>query len=151
MVRLPAGEEASSAPDGPDGNRVVVLTGRRILVADDNQDAADSLALLLTMMGGEVRTAYEGLAALEAAAAFRPDVIVLDIGMPGLNGYEAARCIREQTWGKAPLLIALTGWGQEEDRRQSEEAGFDHHLAKPVEPNVLLRLLAEPTGTEPRP
>ena len=151
VVRLPAGAEASAAPAGPDGNRVVALTGRRILVADDNQDAADSLALLLTMMGGEVRTAYEGLAALEAAAAFRPDAIVLDIGMPRLNGYEAARCIREQTWGKAPLLIALTGWGQEEDRRQSEEAGFDYHLAKPVEPNVLLRLLAEPTRSGPRP
>ena len=110
---------------------------------DDNRDGADSLAMLLRIMGNDIRTAYDGQQAVEAAGEFRPDVVLLDIGLPKLNGYEACRRIREQPWGKGVVLIALTGWGQEEDRRRSHEAGFDHHLVKPVDPDALMRLLAE--------
>ena len=115
----------------------------RILVADDNVDAADSLALMLRMMGHEVQTAHNGKQAVEAAESFRPGVILLDIGMPKLNGYEACRSIREQSWGNDAFLIALTGWGQNEDKVRSQEAGFDYHLVKPVEPAALEKLLVE--------
>jgi CheY-like chemotaxis protein len=115
---------------------------RRILVADDNQDAADTLAMILKVIGNDVRTANDGLQAVNTAADFQPSVILLDIGMPELNGYEACQRIRQQPWGKNIILIALTGWGQDEDKRRSEEAGFDHHLVKPVDPLVLEKLLA---------
>ena len=115
----------------------------RILVVDDNRDSADSLATLLKLAGSKTHTAYDGLEAVEAAAMFRPDVVLLDIGLPKLNGYEAARKIREQPWGDAVVLIALTGWGQEADRRRSSEAGFNRHLVKPVEYSQLTKLLAE--------
>ncbi len=116
---------------------------RRIVVADDSRDAADSLTLLLRLAGHEVHTTYDGQQAVEAAGRLRPDVILLDIGMPRLNGYEACRRIRQQPWGKAPLLVAITGWGQEDDRRQAAEAGFDRHLTKPVDPIALEKLLSE--------
>ena len=116
---------------------------RRILVVDDNRDAADSLAMLLRIVGHEAHTAHDGLEAVEAAAAIAPDVVLMDIGLPQLNGYEAARRIRGQLGGARMTLIALTGWGQEADRRHSKEAGFDYHLTKPVEFDVLQRLLAE--------
>jgi CheY-like chemotaxis protein len=116
---------------------------RRILIVDDNADAADSLGVLLRMMGNEVYTAHDGLEAVGAAAAFQPDVALLDIGLPKLNGYEVARRIREQNGGSDMVLIALTGWGQEEDRRRSRAAGFNHHMTKPVEFGALQRLLAE--------
>ena len=115
---------------------------RRILVADDNQDAAKTLAMLLKIMGNEVHTANDGLQAVEMADVFQPQVILLDIGMPKLNGYEACRRIRERPWGKKVILIALTGWGQDDDRRRSLEAGFDHHLVKPVDPATLRKLLS---------
>ena len=115
---------------------------RRILVVDDNKDSADSLSMMLGIMGMEVRTAYDGLEAVEMAAAFNPDVALLDIGLPKLNGYEAARRIREQPWGKDMVLVAVTGWGQEEDRRRSQEAGFNAHLVKPVDPAALQQMLA---------
>jgi PAS domain S-box-containing protein len=115
---------------------------RRILVVDDNRDAADSLAMMLRLAGHDIRTAHDGLEAVQAAATFRPDVALLDIGMPKMNGYEAARHIRQQPWGREMLLVALTGWGQEEDKRRTFEAGFDHHLTKPVEPTALENLLA---------
>ena len=115
--------------------------GRRILVVDDNEDSAMSMALLLTSMGNETRTAHEGLEALEVGATFLPEIILLDIGMPRLNGYETARRIREQPWGRGVKLVAVTGWGQETDRRRSQEAGFDHHLVKPVDPAALSKLL----------
>ena len=98
---------------------------RRILVVDDNRDSAESLAMLLKLTGNETHIAHDGLEAVEAAARFRPDVILLDIGLPKMNGYEAARRIREQPWGKNMVLVALTGWGQEEDRQKSKDAGFD--------------------------
>ena len=114
---------------------------RVVLIVDDNQDSAMSLAKLLTLTGYETRTAYDGLAALEAAATFRPDVLLLDIGLPKLNGYEAARKIREEPWGKEMILVALTGWGQEEARRESKDAGFNGHLVKPVDYTALIKLI----------
>ena len=115
---------------------------RRILVVDDNEDSAVSLAMMLSMMGNETQTADDGLQALDVAAAFRPDVVLLDIGMPRLNGYDAARRIREQPWGSQMVLVALTGWGQDDDKRKSQEAGFDLHMVKPVNPEDLESLLA---------
>ncbi len=115
---------------------------RRVLVVDDNVDAASSLAMVLKLMGNEVRTAHDGLEGVAAAREFRPDVILLDIGMPRLNGYEACRRIRQEPWGKNVVLVALTGWGQEEDKRKAQEAGFDRHMVKPVEPAALAKLLA---------
>jgi CheY-like chemotaxis protein len=96
---------------------------------------------MLQMMGHETRTAYDGVEAVEAAAAFRPEVVLLDIGLPRMNGYEAARHLRQEPWGKSMALIALTGWGQEEDKRRAMEAGFDNHLTKPVEAAALEKLL----------
>ena len=115
---------------------------RRVLIVDDNRDSADSLAMLLQIKGHEVGTAYDGERAVEVAGALRPEVVLLDIGMPKLNGYDACRHIRAQPWGKGMFLIALTGWGQEEDRRRTEAAGFNHHIVKPVDPAVLMELLA---------
>jgi PAS domain S-box-containing protein len=114
---------------------------RRILVVDDNRDSAESLALLLTLSGHQTQTAHDGLEAVEAAGQFRPDVVLLDIGLPKLNGYDACRRIREQAWGLSMVLVALTGWGQDADRRRSHEAGFDAHLVKPVDLDALRRLL----------
>jgi CheY-like chemotaxis protein len=142
-VRLPvvaAPAERRQQPSA-DGEKSCAGPRCRILVADDLRDSADSLALVLRLAGHEVQTAHDGLEAVQAAAAFRPDVALLDIGMPKMNGYDAARHIRQQPWGKCTVLIALTGWGQPEDRRRTAEAGFDHHLVKPVEPKALENLL----------
>jgi CheY-like chemotaxis protein len=116
---------------------------RRILVVDDNEDAATSLELLLKLTAHDVRTAHDGEEALQLAAADRPDVVLLDIGMPKLNGYRVAEQIRREEWGRSMSLIALTGWGQVADRERSKAAGFDHHLTKPVDPEQLRRLLAD--------
>jgi CheY-like chemotaxis protein len=113
----------------------------RILVADDNYDSATSLSILLNDAGYDVRTAGDGAQAVETAAQFRPDVALLDIGMPKLNGYDVARQIRSQPWGRHVLLIAVTGWGGADHRQQTAQAGFDHHLTKPVDPAALTRLL----------
>jgi CheY-like chemotaxis protein/nitrogen-specific signal transduction histidine kinase len=113
----------------------------RILVVDDNQDAAESLGMMLRLMGNEVRTAHDGMAAVEVADSYRPELVLLDIGLPKLNGYEACRRIREQPWSHGMVIVALTGWGQEEDRRRSQEAGFNHHLVKPVEISALRTFL----------
>ena len=121
-------------------------SGRKILVADDDQDSAESLAMLLQMMGHEVRSALNGLEAIAVAAAFEPDLIVLDIGMPGLDGYEVCRRIRQQPWAHAVVIAALTGWTRDEDRDRSQEAGFNHYLVKPVDPQVLADLVARITG-----
>ncbi len=118
-------------------------TQSRILVADDNRDAAEALVDLLKALGHEVRIAYDGVQALEVAVSFRPDVAVLDIGMPKLNGLETARRMRTESWGKGVKLIALTGWGQEQDIRLSQETGFDHHLVKPIGLTSLQKLLAD--------
>lgn len=127
--------------------------GFRILVVDDNHESALSLAMMLSIMGHETRTANDGESAVTTAESFLPDVVLLDIGLPKLNGYEVAQRIREQAWGKAMFLIAVTGWGQEEDRRRSTEVGLDVHMVKPVEPAALERLLAtlaqNPKGAAP--
>jgi PAS domain S-box-containing protein len=118
-------------------------TSRRVLVVDDNRDSAESLAMLLQMFGHEVRTAYDGHDAVRAARAFRPDLVLMDIGLPALNGYDAARAIRSEPWGRRVKLVAVTGWGAEEDRRRSQDAGFDHHLVKPVDFDDVLHVLAD--------
>lgn len=115
----------------------------RILVVDDNHDSALSLAMMLSIMGHETRTAHDGESAVLTAESFLPDVVLLDIGLPKLNGYEVAQRIRENAWGKAMFLIAVTGWGQEEDRQRSSEVGLNVHMVKPVEPAALERLLSE--------
>jgi CheY-like chemotaxis protein len=116
---------------------------QRILVVDDNVDAAESLAMLLRLEGHEVATAHDGGEAVATTATFKPDIILLDLGMPELDGYSAARLIRQQPGGAEILLIALTGWGQDDDRRRTEAAGFDAHVVKPVDPSGLSRTLAE--------
>jgi len=115
----------------------------RILVVDDNHDSAMSLAMMLSIMGHETRTAHDGESAVASAESFLPEVVLLDIGLPKLNGYEVAQRIRENTWGQSMFLIAVTGWGQEEDRQRSTEVGLNVHMVKPVEPAVLERILAE--------
>jgi len=145
VVRLPValssvGDERSSQADP-----VYPTARRRILVVDDNVDAAESLAMMLTMTGNETLTAHDGLEALDVAAAFRPDVMLLDIGMPKLNGYEVCRRLRKESWGKDMVVIALTGWGQEEDKLRSLEARIDAHLVKPVLPAALEELLVGAT------
>ena len=152
LVSLPLAEHARGQrpPAAAGGDQAVPSPpARRILIVDDNADAADSLAVLLRMMGNEVYTAHDGLEAVGAAAAFQPDVVLLDIGLPKLSGYEVARRIREQARGSDVVLIAVTGWGQEDDRRRSREAGFDHHMTKPVEFGALQRLLAESASGQP--
>jgi PAS domain S-box-containing protein len=141
VVRLPVVLSVAqpSDADEPAGG---AAARRRVLVVDDNRDAAMSLAMMLKLMGSEVKTAHDGMEALDVAAVFRPDLVLLDIGMPRLNGHETARRIREQPWAKNVVLVALTGWGQEEDRRRSEEAGFDSHMVKPIEPRALEKLLS---------
>lgn len=113
----------------------------RVLVVDDNKDSAQTLGMMLKIMGNDVRTAHDGLEAIEQAADYRPHVILLDLGMPKLNGYDVCRRIREQDWGSDMMIIALTGWGQAEDRQRTKEAGFDHHLVKPVDVAKLNELL----------
>ncbi|HKB35518.1 MAG TPA: ATP-binding protein, partial [Gemmataceae bacterium] len=146
-IRLPLADRRSAHEESPEDNhRAPPTTSRslRILIVDDNEDAASSLALMLRLQGHEVRVVHEGPAALETAGDFGPDVAVLDIGMPGMDGYELARRLRCLPRLAGVLLIALTGWGQEEFRRRSKEAGFDHHLVKPADPRTLRELLARP-------
>jgi CheY-like chemotaxis protein len=114
----------------------------RILVVDDNHDSALSLAMMLSIMGHETRTAHDGETAVDTAEQFLPEVVLLDIGLPKLNGYEVAQRIRDHAWGRAMFLIAVTGWGQEEDRQRSSEVGLNVHMVKPVEPAALEKLLA---------
>jgi CheY-like chemotaxis protein len=143
VVHLPVmASPAAAQPVRRSGTEPSATAGRRILVVDDNQDAAFTIAMMLRLMGSETHTAHDGLTAVEMAETFRPDLILLDIGMPKLNGYDAARRIRQQSWGKEIRLVALTGWGQERDKRYSLEAGFDGHLVKPVGRDALLELLA---------
>ena len=142
IVRLPVMSAAVEFAAAPAEAATAAAQGLRILVVDDNHDAAVSLSALLEMMGNETHVVHDGLAAVDAAAAWRPDIVLLDIGLPGLNGYEAARRIREHADGGRIVLCALTGWGQDTDRLKSRDAGFDHHLVKPVDMAALERLLA---------
>ncbi|MDE1181703.1 ATP-binding protein [Paraburkholderia sp.] len=140
-IRLPVSQAShasgNDAPDECDSHTAI----RRVLVVDDNEDAALSLAMVLELEGHAVQTAGDGAAGLDALVAFAPDVVVLDIGLPNLNGYEVARRIRADTRMTGILLIAVTGWGQQQDKQAAIEAGFDHHFTKPVDPRDLLRLL----------
>jgi PAS domain S-box-containing protein len=146
VVRLPLSVEAmEQGNDQGTGHRPQqppTPSGHRLLVVDDNQDAADSLAVLLSLQGHEVRVAHSGPAALEVTTGYTPDVVFLDIGMPGMDGYEVARRMRQQPGLENVVLAALTGWGQKEDRRRTAEAGFDHHLVKPPEPKAVEGVLA---------
>lgn len=141
-VRLPLIVEAAPLPSSDLETTAPSNSKLSILVVDDNVDAADTLTLLLKMMGNEIRTVYDGEAAVQEGDDFRPDVVLLDIGLPKMNGYEVARYMRGQEWSKNSVLIAVTGWGQEDDKRQASEAGFDKHLVKPVNPRSLMKILA---------
>ena len=141
-VCLPLPMAASEPPPQPAGEQRSTSRVRRILIADDNADAADSLAMLLELDGHEVRVAHAGREALEIAGSFLPDVALLDIGMPELNGYAVAKELRREPWGDAVHLIALTGWGQEEDRQRARDAGFDHHMTKPIDLEELEKILS---------
>ncbi|MEP7084843.1 MAG: ATP-binding protein, partial [Betaproteobacteria bacterium] len=138
-----AGTGDALTPEPPPAPRPPM---RRIVVADDNVDAAESLSLMLEISGHETRTAHDGEHAFLIASEFRPDVMVLDIAMPGLDGHDLARRIRSEVWGKSMLLIAASGWGQKESKQQSRDAGFDHHLVKPVEFDALELLLRNGAG-----
>jgi CheY-like chemotaxis protein len=148
VVRLPLTQaqpqQAASAPVLSRGGPEL-----RVLVADDNRDAAETLGALLEMLGHDVHLVHDGQAAVDACAAFDPDVVVLDIGMPRLNGYEACKRIRGSIGGAQRTLVALTGWGQEQDVARSREAGFDRHLVKPVDVPALVEILAN-AGAQPR-
>ncbi len=147
IVRLPVVEDSSLKQSVK--NDATKNSSLRILVVDDNRDGANSLSLMLKLMGNETRTAYDGEEAVSAAAMFRPEVILMDIGMPKLNGNEACRRIRELNWERQPFMIAQTGWGQDGDRQRTQDAGFDHHLVKPVEIAALTKLLAGLKAAKP--
>jgi signal transduction histidine kinase len=141
-VRLPvAAESKRIAPASPKA-AARSTTPRRVLVTDDNKDSARTLAMLLQLSGHEVETAFNGVQAIERAESWQPDVILLDLGMPGMNGYDVCRSIRQKPWGKSIRIVALTGWGQEQDRNNSREAGFDEHVVKPVDVANLGSILA---------
>jgi PAS domain S-box-containing protein len=141
-VRLPLIREATAEAETPKGDDVVAQKKRRILVADDNVDAAATLALLLQMQGHETRTATDGRQAVELAATFRPDIIFMDVGMPRVDGLEATRQIRAQPWGKSIVIVALTGWGQPGDRQQTQLVGMNLHLVKPINLEGIAAVLA---------
>jgi PAS domain S-box-containing protein len=145
VIRLPLSEEQLPVIEAPMSEPVEsnASTRSRVLVVDDNRDAAASLAVLLKMLGNEVATADDGPAALEAIQSFRPSVVLLDLGMPGMSGFEVVERARTTAAGRQSVLVALTGWGQEDDRRRTREAGFQHHLVKPVDIAALQKLLAE--------
>jgi CheY-like chemotaxis protein/two-component sensor histidine kinase len=136
-VRLPVRASEPALASSSSASSSAIASPKRILVTDDNRDAANTVAMLLRLGGHEVTTAYDGLEAVEQAEKHKPDVMLLDIGLPGMNGYDVCRAIRQQAWGKPIRIIALTGWGQDQDRQNAREAGFDDHLVKPVDPETL--------------
>lgn len=140
-ISLPTLDVLDQALAPPDEAPAAAGAKRRVLVVDDNIDGLKTLSMMVRVMGNEVCMACDGLEAVDAAQQFRPDVVLMDLGMPRLNGFDAAERIRREPWGRKVLLVATTGWGQEEARRRSKAAGFDHHLVKPVEPSVLRSLL----------
>ncbi len=142
VVRLPILLQYARKQDAPD-DKVLSASRYRILIVDDNKDSATSLGMVLKYMGHTTRTAHDGLETLKVAEDFLPDVVLLDIGLPKLNGYEVCSRIRKQEWGQRMVLIALTGYGQDEDKLKSKEAGFNFHMVKPVDPAALGKLLDE--------
>jgi CheY-like chemotaxis protein len=152
-VRLPLRESHAAVPGATEEMPTPVATngGLRVLIVEDNRDAADMLSMLVGAWGHTVQVASDGLAALEVAEAFRPQAVLLDIGLPKLDGHAVARRLRAQQWSRDTLIVAITGRGQEADRRKSEEVGIDRHLLKPVDLQVLRALLADAaakTGAE---
>jgi CheY-like chemotaxis protein len=143
VVRLPVVSPPQAQPSAPPTEKAQpTVPSLRVLVVDDKVDTVTTLALLVKESGHDVRTAYDGSAVLEAALDFRPNVVLLDIGLPGLNGFEVAKQLRQQPTLKNIVLVAMTGDGQESDRRRSQEAGFDHHLVKPGDFGKVLQILA---------
>ena len=142
VVRLPlsaAALEELEAPRIPEA----AVRSRRVLVVDDNADAAQAMGTMLELLGHEVNVAFGGEQALRLAERIHPEVILMDLGMPNMNGYVAARRVRQSDWGRDVLLVAVTGWGQQADRVASEQVGFDHHLVKPVELDAVQSLIAQ--------
>ncbi|HET7204559.1 MAG TPA: ATP-binding protein [Steroidobacteraceae bacterium] len=148
VVRLPLLADAGGRMPAGRGPAPTVAGGRRVLVVDDNEDAAESLAMLLRLMGMQCRTAHDGLEGVRLAREEQPDVVLLDIGLPGMNGYDAAKAIRAEPWAARTKVIAMTGWGQDDDRRRSRAAGFDAHLVKPVAMEQLVEVLATAPASE---
>jgi PAS domain S-box-containing protein len=146
VVQLPVDVAAASTAPSPLARQTEPTRGRRVLVVDDNADSALSLAMLLELAGHETITRHDGIGALQAAEKHRPDLVLLDIGLPRLSGHEVCRRLRDQPWGKSIVVVALTGWGADEDRRTSEQAGFDGHLVKPIDYENLTALLASIEG-----
>jgi CheY-like chemotaxis protein len=142
IVRLPIVVEAADTAPASPSDSAAATGARRILIVDDSVDGAESLAMLLEFGGHQTWQAHDGLEAIEMAERVRPDVVLLDIGLPRMNGYEVCRRIRQEPWGRDLVMVALTGWGQEEDRRQSLDAGFNAHMVKPVDHDELLEFLA---------
>ena len=149
VVRLPVAAGPSTAPASRRDEPPTRGVRRRILIVDDNTDGAESLAMLLTASGHETHIALDGPSAIDAAERLLPDVVLLDIGLPGMNGYDVCERIRQQAWGRDLVLVALTGWGQAEDRARSKAAGFNQHIVKPVDLAVLTTLLASLTSSSP--
>ena len=141
-VWLPTAREQTTDAPSPAVEEARSDIRRRILIVEDNADARESLGMLLEMEGHDVRTAQEGDTALKIVAEFRPEVVVLDIGLPKMDGFEVIKRLRARTDGTQPAVIAVTGYGQAEDRRRTQEAGFDHHLTKPVDPKEVMRIVA---------
>ena len=142
VLRLPAVLDSSQCPQPQaEGPAHMSPPSLRILVVDDNRDAADSLAMLLRATGNDIRTAYDGLEAVQVASEFRPEVVLLDIGLPKIDGHEVAQRIRKEPWGRQMCLIAVTGWSDETDRARSWASGFNHHLVKPLDTGHLAQLL----------
>jgi PAS domain S-box-containing protein len=141
-VRLPRVQQGIRQAEPTPSPSAETAVSKRVLIADDNLDAAESLQLWLQLAGHDVQIAGNGMEALRVAAEFKPDVALLDLGMPGLSGFDVARRIRDSAWGSDMVLVALTGWGQDEDRKHSAEAGFDHHLTKPIPPEAIESLIA---------
>jgi CheY-like chemotaxis protein len=146
VVRLPLAPAGAVPLPATAGPAVTAAYRVRVLVVDDNRDTAESMASMLDILGGEIRTAFDGRQALDAVQSFQPDLVFLDIGMPGMSGLDVARRIRQERVTDPVLLAALTGWGQEEDRRQSQAAGFDWHLVKPIDMTTLQEVLAAVTA-----
>jgi PAS domain S-box-containing protein len=149
-VRLPLPVAEPGRDGAQPGAPAMLRLSRRVLVVDDNRDSADTLATLLQVLGCDVQVAYDGEEALRMAAAFKPDAVLLDLGMPRLNGFDTCTRMRAEPWGRHVCIVAVTGWGQDEDRRRTKEAGFDAHMVKPADPGMLTELLVSISVQHPR-